>query len=77
MRLLVRAGQEKACLLMQFLESCHPMQNVVGKYIIKKNELTEERKVQLRGKEIAFIPQSVNYLDPLMRVGKQVKIGIA
>ncbi|MCI8482967.1 MAG: ABC transporter ATP-binding protein [Lachnospiraceae bacterium] len=26
----------------------------------------------LRGKEIAFIPQSVEYLDPLMKVGKQV-----
>lgn len=39
--------------------------------------LTEEKKRKLRGKEIAFIPQSVNYLDPLMRVGKQVRIGLA
>ena len=38
--------------------------------------LTEKRKEQLRGKEIAFIPQSVNYLDPLMKVGKQIKIGL-
>lgn len=38
--------------------------------------LTEKRKSELRGKEIAFIPQSVNYLDPLMRVGKQVRIGL-
>lgn len=38
--------------------------------------LTEQRKAQLRGKEITFIPQSVNHLDPLMRVGKQVRIGL-
>ncbi len=47
-----------------------------GEIYYQKKRLTEERKVQLRGKEIAFIPQSVNYLDPLMRVGKQVKIGL-
>lgn len=38
--------------------------------------LTEERKRQLRGREIAFIPQSVNYLDPLMKVGHQIRIGL-
>ena len=38
--------------------------------------LTEEKKAKLRGKEISFIPQSVNYLDPLMRVAEQVKIGL-
>lgn len=38
--------------------------------------LTEKRKEMLRGKDIAFIPQSVNYLDPLMKVGKQIKIGL-
>lgn len=27
---------------------------------------------KLRGRDIAFIPQSVEYLDPLMKVGKQV-----
>ena len=38
--------------------------------------LNEEQKARLRGREIAFIPQSSNYLDPLMRVGKQIKIGL-
>lgn len=38
-------------------------------------ELTDERKIELRGREISFIPQSVNFLDPLMSVGKQVQIG--
>lgn len=27
---------------------------------------------QLRGREIAFVPQSVKSLDPLMKVGKQI-----
>lgn len=31
----------------------------------------EQRR--LRGKEIVLIPQSVDYLDPLMRVGRQVR----
>ena len=38
--------------------------------------LTERRKERLRGREIAFIPQSVNYLDPLMKVGRQIRIGL-
>lgn len=32
----------------------------------------KKEQEKLRGREIAFIPQSVDYLDPLMRVGKQV-----
>ncbi|WP_342514690.1 ABC transporter ATP-binding protein [Sporosarcina sp. FSL K6-1522] len=35
--------------------------------------LTATRQVALRGTDIALIPQSVNYLDPLMRVGNQVR----
>ena len=34
--------------------------------------LTEQRKAQLRGGDIALVPQSVAYLDPLMKVGRQV-----
>lgn len=33
--------------------------------------LDANRQQALRGKEIAFVPQSVNYLNPLMRVGPQ------
>lgn len=39
-------------------------------------ELTQSLKKKLRGREFAFIPQSVNYLDPLMRVGSQVTLGL-
>ncbi|MGL5693472.1 MAG: ABC transporter ATP-binding protein [Peptostreptococcaceae bacterium] len=38
--------------------------------------LSEKDKENLRGNEIVFIPQSVNFLDPLMQVSKQVKISI-
>ena len=45
--------------------------------IINKGEiLDEKRKEKLRGDEIVLIPQSVNYLDPLKKVGKQIKISI-
>ncbi len=35
--------------------------------------LTAKEIELLRGREISLIPQSVNYLDPLMQVGKQVE----
>ena len=34
-------------------------------------ELTPERQAKLRGTEIALVPQSAAYLDPLMKVGRQ------
>lgn len=34
--------------------------------------LTPQRQALLRGTEIALVPQSVSYLDPLMKIGKQV-----
>lgn len=38
-----------------------------------QGELLDEKKIsELRGNEIAFVPQSTLYLDPLMTVGKQV-----
>jgi peptide/nickel transport system ATP-binding protein len=45
---------------------------VDGEILFKGSPLTPERSEALRGKEIALIPQSVGYLDPLMRVGSQV-----
>ena len=43
-----------------------------GKIRFKGEELDKERMESLRGTRIAFIPQSVEWLDPLMRVGSQV-----
>ena len=47
-----------------------------GDIIYKGEILDEKRKEKLRGDEIVIIPQSVNYLDPLKKVGKQIKISI-
>ena len=47
-----------------------------GDIIYKGKKLNSKEKEKLRGNEIAFIPQSVNFLDPLMKVSKQVKISI-
>ena len=34
----------------------------------------DEKKIsELRGKEIAFVPQSTLYLDPLMKVGNRYR----
>ncbi len=49
--------------------------SLAGEIYFNQELLTEERKKQVRGKEIALVPQSVNYLDPLMKVGLQVRNG--
>ncbi|MFJ8236029.1 ABC transporter ATP-binding protein [Ureibacillus sp. NPDC094379] len=52
--------------------------NAITSGVIKYTgeELTPARQRVLRGSEIALIPQSVNYLDPLMRVGLQVRTSV-
>lgn len=37
--------------------------------------LTERRQKKLRGRELVLVPQSVSYLDPLMKIGSQVRKG--
>ena len=43
-----------------------------GTILYDGEPLTPAKQRALRGSEIVLIPQSVDYLDPLMRVGKQV-----
>lgn len=50
--------------------------SVTGTLRYKGEPLDAARQVALRGKEIALVPQSVNYLDPLMRVGEQVRSSV-
>lgn len=38
-------------------------------------ELTRERITKLRGKEIVMVPQSISSLDPLMKIGPQIRKG--
>lgn len=46
--------------------------SVGGKICYKGEEMNPKNRRELLGKKIVFIPQSVNYLDPVMKVGKQV-----
>ncbi len=47
-----------------------------GSMLFEGQELTPRRQKNLRGKELAFIPQSVSFLDPLMKVGNQVGLSV-
>lgn len=44
---------------------------IKGHMRYKGQELSPERQQRLRGKEIALVPQSVAFLDPLMKIGPQ------
>lgn len=46
-----------------------------GQIYYRGEELTEKRRKEFRGKEIAFVPQNVSYLDPLMKIGPQIRKG--
>ncbi|MBE6473151.1 MAG: ABC transporter ATP-binding protein [Coriobacteriaceae bacterium] len=46
---------------------------VEGSIKFKGKELDDERRKELRGSKMAFVPQSVDYLDPLMRTSEQVR----
>ncbi len=47
-----------------------------GELYFKGQKLSQQDKERIRGKEIALIPQSVNYLDPVLPVGKQIGISV-
>ena len=46
-----------------------------GRIAFKGEELTGKRVGELRGRQMVLVPQSVSYLDPLMKVGDQVRRG--
>lgn len=46
-----------------------------GRIFYRGSELTRERIERLRGNEIVMVPQSLSYLDPLVKIGKQIKRG--
>lgn len=49
--------------------------SVNGEILYRGETLTPQLQEKYRGNEIMFIPQSVDYLDPLMRIDRQV-IGV-
>ncbi len=66
------SGSGKSLLASAILGILPENARVQGHLHYKGEELTSERQKELRGSEIALVPQSVAYLDPLMKVGAQV-----
>lgn len=66
------SGSGKSLLASAILGILPANATVHGHLHYKGEELSAERQAQLRGKEIALVPQSVAFLDPLMKVGAQV-----
>ena len=46
-----------------------------GRITYRGSELTAKRIKQLRGSEIVMVPQSLSCLDPLMKIGPQIRKG--
>ena len=69
--ILGSSGSGKSLLAHSILGILPYNSNVTGNIKYKGQDLNQELKEKLRGKEISLIPQSVNYLDPLMKVSEQ------
>lgn len=69
------SGSGKSLLAHAVLNLLPKNATVLGNIYYKGNIFDEDCCNKYLGREIAFIPQSVAYLDPLMRIGKQV-IGV-
>lgn len=67
------SGSGKSLLAAAILGILPENAKVHGKLCYKGQELTEDLKKRLRGREIALVPQSVAFLNPLMKVGAQVE----
>lgn len=65
------SGSGKSLLASAILGILPDNATVHGHLHYKGQELTAKLQEQLRGREIAFVPQSIAYLDPLMKVGAQ------
>lgn len=69
------SGSGKSLLSQAVLGILPDNARVEGHIHYKGEELRGERQRKLCGKEIALVPQSVSYLDPLMRIGPEVDGG--
>ena len=66
------SGSGKSLLASAILGILPGNAEVEGVMKYKGKTMTPKMQQELRGSEIALVPQSIAYLDPLMKVGKQV-----
>ena len=69
------SGSGKSLLAHGILHILPYNSHMEGEILYDGAPLTETRAKQLRGQEIVLIPQGVTYLDPLMKVGPQIRKG--
>ncbi|MBQ8018591.1 MAG: ABC transporter ATP-binding protein [Methanobrevibacter sp.] len=69
--ILGSSGSGKSLLAHSILGILPYNSHVTGEIKYKDAVLTQSLKEKLRGSEICLIPQSVNFLDPLMKVSEQ------
>lgn len=67
------SGSGKSLLASTILGIEPPNSHIKGNILYKGKQLTRRRMEQLLGEEFMLIPQMVNALNPLMKVGKQVE----
>ncbi len=67
------SGSGKSLLAHSVLGILPDNATITGSMEFMGKPLTEKDQKKLRGEQIVLIPQSVEFLDPLMKVGKQVK----
>ena len=67
------SGSGKSLLAHAILGLLPKNATVEGKILYEGEELTDEKRSELLGRKMVFIPQSIDYLDPVMKVGKQAQ----
>lgn len=67
------SGSGKTLLADSIMGLFEPNAQVSGTIYFDGEQVDAERLQQLRGNGISLVPQSIKYLDPLMKVGRQVE----